>query len=191
MKDEIELAEHAHWAPIPLTEDPEVIRQRYAEAFASPDLDADAAAAAIAGIAAQLQLPADDGSVNLAAWARVATPNELDVRAFATLRVVPLAADATREDVLALLTEGQELFQDPLVADLETASGAALSVQMRPLVLADDGQSQVHQVNAVLWSRPTHQALFMISSYETDLVEAVPAADLLDELAAGCTGMAP
>lgn len=189
MNEQIELGEHAYWAPIPLQEDPEEIRQRYASAFASSTPDADAVAAAIAGVATQLQAPTTDGTVNLAAWARVGVPNELDVRSFATLRVVPLEQDARDEDVLTLLVEGQELYQDPGVQTLATRSGDALSVQVRPLVRTDDGQIEVHQVNAVLWPRPTHQALFMLSSYETDLIEATEAAPLLDELAAGIVGM--
>lgn len=189
MNEELELGEHAYFAPIPLDQDPEVIRQQYASAFASTTPDSDAVAAAIAGIASQLQAPTTDGAVNLAAWARVGTPNELDVRSFATLRVVPLEEDARDEDVMALLLEGQELYQDPAVETLPTRSGDALSVRVRPLVRADDGQIEVHQINAVLWSRPGHQALFMLSSYETDLVEAMDAGDLLDELAAGIEGM--
>jgi hypothetical protein len=189
MNEQIELGEHAHWAPIPLHEDPDVIRQRYASAFADTTPGADAVAAAIAGVATQLQAPTVDGAVNLAAWARVGTPNELDVRSFATLRVVPLEDDASDEDVMALLVEGQELYQEPAVETLATLSGDALSVRVRPLVPADDGQIEVHQINTVLWPRPAHQALFMLSSYETDLIEATEAATLLDELAAGIAGM--
>ncbi|MCD9199315.1 hypothetical protein [Aeromicrobium wangtongii] len=189
MNEHIELGEHAYWAPIPLDEDPEVIRQRYAAGFTSSTLDADAGAAAMAGVAAQLQAPTADGTVNLAAWARVGVPNELDVQAFAALRVVPLEEDARDEDVIALLTEGHELYQEPVVETLSTRSGDALSVRVRPLVHAEDGQIEVHQINTVLWSRPQHAALFVLSSYETDLVEATAAAILLDELAAGIGGM--
>ncbi len=188
MNEHIELGEHASWAPIPLHEDPEVIRQQYASAFAETP-HADTIAATLAGVASKLQVPTDDGTVNLAAWARVGTPNELDVRSFATLRVVPLEEDATEQDVITLLLEGQELYQDPDVETLETRSGEAMTVRVRPLVRTDDGQIEVHQVNTVLWPRPAHQALFMLSSYETDLVEATNAADLLDELAAGIGGM--
>jgi hypothetical protein len=189
MNEQIELGEHAQWAPIPLGVDPDEIREQLAAAFASSSYDADAAAAAMAGVAAQLQAPTSDGAVNLAAWARVGTPNELDVRGFATLRVVPLEAGASDDDVMALLLEGQELFQDPAVTTISTRSGDAVSVQVRPLVHTAGGQVEVHQVSAVLWSRPSHQALFMLSSYDVDLVEATDTAVLLDELAAGISGM--
>ncbi len=191
MKDEIVPAEHAHWAPIPLGQDPEVIRQQYAAAFSATTPSADVYAAAIAGVATQLQESPGDGTVNLAAWARVRTPNEIDVLGYATLRVSPLAEGATRDDVLAMLTDGQELYTEPLVGDLATSSGDALTVRVRPLVRAEDGQVEVHQVNAVVWARPEHQAVFTLTSYETDLVEAVPAGDLLDELAVGIAGMEP
>lgn len=189
MNEQIEPAEHAQWAPIPLGVDPEEIREQFASAFASSSYDADASAAAMAGVAAQLQAPTSDGAVNLAAWARVGTPNELDVRGFATLRVVPLEADASHDDVMALLLEGQELFQEPATTTIGTQSGDAVSVQLRPLVHTADGQVEVHQVSAVLWSRPTHQALFMLSSYDVDLVQATDTAVLLDELAVGIAGM--
>jgi hypothetical protein len=190
MDEQIELTEHARWAPIPLGVDPEEIRTQLAGAFAgAASYDADAGAAAMAGVAAQLQAPPSDGSVNLAAWARVATPNELDVLGFATLRVVPLEPDASHDDVMALLLAGQQLFQDPAVTTISTRSGDAVSVQLRPLVDGPDGQVEVHQVSAVLWSRPTHRALFMLSAYDLDLVEATETAELLDELAAGIAGM--
>lgn len=189
MNEHIEPAEHAHWAPIPLGAEPEEIRTRFAAAFASQTYDADASAAAMAGVAAQLQAPTSDGTVNLAAWARVGTPNELDVQGFATLRVVPIESGASADDVLGLLLEGQDLFQEPAVTTIGTASGEAVSVQLRPLVPGADGQTEVHQVSAVLWSRPAHRALFVLSSYDLDLVEATDAARLLDELAVGIAGM--
>jgi len=191
VNEEIEFGQHARWLPIPLGVDPEEIRRELAAAFAPTTPDADTYAAAVAGVATRLAADADPATPTLAAWALVRTPNEIDVCGFATLRVTHVGPDTTDDDALAAVTGAMEVIAEPLTQRIQTLSGEALSLRVRPLVRPDDGPTQVHQLNAVLWVRPQHQALFVLSQYETDLAQAVPAADLLDELAAGFAGMQP
>lgn len=194
MTGDIESTGHRNWVPIPLDVAPDAVHAQLLDRFSGAGADDRVAdtAAALTGAANQLLAANEqsraDGVQNLAAWALVGDDDILDVHGFATLRISPLEEALSDEAYVRLLTDGETLFQPPLVETMETMSGDAISLRFRPM-FDDSGESQVHQVSAVLWPRPEAEALYTLSSYSTDLVEAAEAGDLLDELGAGFKGL--
>ena len=191
MEDGIDVEGHPLWVPVPLHLSPDELRAELVGRYAGslPDEDLDSVADGLVAVSRRLvEDEPTDGSMNLAGWALVAHPDGLEVRAFATLRVVPLEPSADLAAAVDRLLDGQELFQPPQAGTVETRSGPAATVRFRPIV-EEDGQTEVHQVSAVLWARPARLALFLLSTYALDLREAEDAGDLLEELAAGVGGL--
>lgn len=191
MTDFIEVTGHELWVPIPLDRDPDEVHDQLSDRFGPGDPAADNAAL-LSGVARRLA-EADDGAGrtgvhNLAAWALVTQPDELVVRALATLRAVLLEPGVTAEEVVRGLAGDEPLFEAPAVRPIDTRSGEALTVRLRPMV--DEGPvPQVHELAAVLWARPEVEAWHVLSTYSTDLVEAREVGELLEELAAGIEGL--
>lgn len=182
---DIEGYSHARWVPIPLDQEADAVHDALVKRFGP---SAEDSASAMTGVVRQLQqanaATADDGLINLAAWALVAEPGVLDVQAFATLRAIGITDDLTQAESVEAVVADAVLFQAPVVETMETMSGDATSLRFRPM----DGD-EVHQIMAVLWTRPASNALYVLSSYSTDLVEAAEVGDLLDELGAGIGGL--
>jgi hypothetical protein len=191
MTDFIDAAGHSLWVPIPLDRDSETVHAELLARFGADDPTADHAAL-IAGVARQLTEGNDvveqDGVQNLAAWALLQRPEELVVRALATLRVVLLETEVAAEEVVRELSGAETLFEAPALRPVDTRSGEAVSVRLRPMV-EEAGASRVHEVSAVLWSRAEQSAWYLLSTYSTDLVEAGEVHALLEELAAGLEGL--
>jgi hypothetical protein len=188
---DIEAPGHELWVPIPLDLGPEELYEQLLDRFGRDAATADNAAA-MAGAARQLveanAHAEETHSQNLAGWALVSAPSSLSVRAFATLRGATLDPGTTPREVVDQLTEGETLFEDPVLRPLETRSGDATSIRARPMVDVD-GASRVHELTAVVWSRPELSAGYILSTYSTDLVEAREIGELLDELAASIAGL--
>lgn len=189
---EILAAGHPLWIPLPLDCSAEVLEAELTERFAgrASDEQVTFVVGLLTQLAERLSQPPADGvpAVNMAAWVLLADPDGIGLRAFATLRAAALASDATREDCIEIARAGIPVFQEPVVEDMETRSGTAIALRYRPMVEAD-GTTEVHQVSAVLWPRPEHNVLYLLSNYCEDLVEAAEIADLLDELGAGIEGL--
>lgn len=156
----IEAGGHELWLPIPLEGDPEWLHEELVRRFGDGDETADNAALVV-GAALQLgeaNLEADrTGMQNLAGWALLDQPDQLTVRALAALRVVLVEGDLTAAEVLAELSGGETLFESPVSQPMDTRSGEAVTVRLRPMV-EEAGTSRVHEIAAVLWPRPEHQA---------------------------------
>lgn len=191
MNDVIEAAGHELWLPIPLDRDAEAMYDELVRRFGDGDEAADHAAL-LAGVARQLADAnadaASTGMQNLAGWALLERPDALAVRALATLRVVLLESDITAEEVVRELSGGDTLFEAPVSQPMDTRSGEAVNVRLRPMV-DEAGASRVHEVAAVLWPRPEQEAWYILSTYSTDLVEAAGIGELLEELGAGIEGL--
>jgi hypothetical protein len=192
VKEYIDVDGHPLWKPIPLDVTPEELGDSLRREYTgtAPDVELETNVAAMVAVSRQLRTPDAEDGMNLAAWALVEDPGTLSVRDFAALRVAELDAATTTKDAVAGLTEGHSLFQEPVVEALETASGEAVAVRFRPMV-QEEGEVRVHQVTAVLWLRPEHLALFMLSTYAEDLVAGAETADRLMDLAAGVRGLTP
>lgn len=189
ISDDLIVGGHELWVPIPLDGDPDDLHEQLLDRFGTDDAAA-AAAALLTGVARQLgdaRQPAAGRPVQLAAWGLLSEPQTLDVRALATLSLA-FADTAEAADVVSSLAEGETLFEDPDTQPIDTRSGEAISVRLRPMV-DDDGTTQVHEVVAVLWARPDDSAWYILSTYVDDLVEAREIGDLLEELAAGVEGL--
>ena len=194
MKDEIEVTGHPRWVPVPLGLGPsalmEHLRPRLEElgtAYADPEV-AETAAEALVGAARRLEsTPPEDGGLNLAAWGLLgdAARSQPPIAAIAALRALPIAAD---QDIVALLAEGMRLHLDPILGVLETTSGEARTIRLRPMVEVT-GETRVHQLTAVVWERPEVGAAVVLSSYGEDLADATEAGDLLEELGRGVDGL--
>ena len=187
MKDEIEVAEHPRWVPVRLDQDPETTRRHW-ETVAEGSDDPAGVGALMASVVRQLQTSEDPNVVPLAAWALLEPTGALDVSGFAILRLMPVEESADEDSVVRDLTAGTPVFSEPVIGSVETRSGVAVSVRMRPMV-AVGGQQEVHHLTTVLWVRPRHQALFSLSYYGTRLTDSLESADLLEELAAGVDGL--
>ncbi|MGI9155900.1 MAG: hypothetical protein ACR2FG_04595 [Marmoricola sp.] len=192
MYDDLEATGHKYWIPIPLDVPPDALYQHLLERFrgtASEDSVANNASAMM-GVANELRDPrnTEESTQNLAAWAMVREPDALEVHGFATLRASVIERGTTTDECIRGLMEDQPLYQDPVVMTMETMSGDATSLRYRPMV-EDQGETQVHQVTAVLWPRPDERLLFTLTNYCLDLVEAAEIGDRLDELGAGIKGL--
>lgn len=190
MNSNIDVTGHRYWIPIPLDVTPENLFKSLMERFgATFVIGLDANVAAVVGAARLLQQTnvavGDDGLLNLAGWALTHDPDGLEFWAVATLAVTSMQADATADDCVNAVIGDQQLFQTPVVETMETMSGDAISLRYRPMV----EDNQVHQSTAVMWLRPEQQALYLLTNYCTDLVEAGEIGDLLDELGAGVKGL--
>lgn len=187
MKDEIEVAEHPRWVPVPLDQDPETTRQHW-ESVAEGADDPAGVGALMASVVRQLQAADDPEVLPLAAWALLEPTGALDVSGFAMLRLMPVEETTDEDSVVRDLVSATPVFSDPVIGSVETRSGPAVSVRMRPMVEVD-GRQEVHHLTTVLWVRASHQALFSLSYYGTQLTDSLEGADLLEELAAGVDGL--
>jgi hypothetical protein len=189
---DIVVAAHPSWVALPLDRSADVLEAELRERLdgLGDRRQIDEAVVLLSEVARQLAAPpAEDlPALNVSAWVLLADPAGLDLRAFATLRVVTIGPDTTAEDAVNLVLAEAEVFQEPVVERLETRSGDAIGLRYRPMV-DNVGRSEVHQVSAVLWPRPERELLYVLSNYCEDLVEAAEIADRLDELGAGIEGL--
>jgi hypothetical protein len=191
VNDVIEATGHELWLPIPLDRETDGMYDELLQRFGHRDQAPDSAALVV-GVARRLADANADvertGMQNLAAWALLERPDVLTVRALATLRVALLEPDLSADEVVRGLSDGESLFEAPVLQPMDTRSGEALSVRLRPMV-EEAGASRVHEVAAVLWQRSAQQAWYILSTYVTDLVEAAEIAGFLEELGAGIEGL--
>ncbi|MGZ4591012.1 MAG: hypothetical protein ACXV4A_08820 [Actinomycetes bacterium] len=190
----IDAAGHDHWVPLPLDVPLEQLEadlgERYAGTMPRAEL-ANSVAAAI-GVARTLAASPsweETGVATCAAWQWVRDPDTFVPAATAVLRATAVDAGQTVDDCIGLVVGDTPLQGGPVVGEVETSSGTAYAVRFRPVVRGDRGDSEVHQVVAVLWPRLESRVLFVLTTYTTDLVEGAELGDALEELAAGMTGI--
>jgi hypothetical protein len=188
---DVEVAGHPLWLPLPLQGDVDVEAAREIAGLVDP-ADAErreVAAALLAGHARQVRAAAlqaaEQGVETLLAWGLLPAPGVLEPGATALLRAHAFDPPATDDDLVkAVVDTNAERHGDVDVDELDTASGRALSVRWRPVVI-EDGERLVEEQRAVLWFLPDDGVLVVLSLYVLDLVEGGRAAGPLHELAAG------
>lgn len=192
MSEEILAGGHELWVPVALDMEPDELERQLLDRFGDDDATADSAAFLVgtARQLAQANATAEDAMIlNLAAWGLLTKPDVLHIRGVATLRAAGgLAPGTTADQIIERLAGGSVLFDAPVKYPIDTHSGEAVSVRVRPMV-DEDGVSRVVELAAVLWARPDVSAWYMLSTYTEDLVEAKEIGELLEELGAGMEGL--
>ncbi|WP_137158630.1 hypothetical protein [Blastococcus sp. CCUG 61487] len=188
---QISVPGHGRWLPLPLEGDVDA-QASAAAADLTRGRSADETghvAALIAGTARVVrrgvERPARLGIPTFLAWALLPVPGVLRPGPVALLRGLPLAADATDDEVVGTVVDPDgERQGDVDVGTLGTSSGRAWTVRWRPVVRGDDGERLVHEQHAVLWPDRSHDLAMVLSLYLVDLLDGAAAAAPLHELAA-------
>jgi hypothetical protein len=187
---ELDVPSHPHWVGLPLAGDVDVEAAAVVQGMighsASPD-HLDATTAALAGVTRIARRHVDRVSAGrrstVAAWMLLPAPLVLVAGPVAFLHAGPLAADARPDDALAAVVDlAADRHGELEVEDLDTASGTALSVHVRPVRVAD-GERLVDDSRVVLWPSPRDGLVLYLSLYVVDLVEGDRAAEPFLELA--------
>jgi hypothetical protein len=190
--DDILAAGHVNWLPLPLDGSQPDLAGELRERFAAgtPAFALDAAITALTATVEELSKPPvpDVPALNLAAWVLLRDPETLAPDGFALLRGIHVAESTTQDEATASIVGEDPTYQDPVVEPLDTRSGPATSIRVRPMVDQGAGHA-VHERSAVLWLRPDQQVLYVLSTYTADLVLAAEVFDRLEELAAGIEGL--
>lgn len=188
---QINVPGHGRWVQLPLEDDIDARAEASARALTAthPALTAEVTAM-ISGTARvvirSVEQAAREGIPTFLAWSLLPTPGYLQLGPVAILRGVPLAVDATDDDVIRTVVDfDAERHGGVDVDQLETASGRAWTVRWRPVVRAADGTRTVHEQRAVLWPDRENQMVLQLSLYVADLLDGAGAAEPLAELAAG------
>jgi hypothetical protein len=191
---QISVPGHGRWLPLPLEGDIDAQAETAAQALTrgQPGDLTRHVAAMVAGTARvvvrQVEDMAREGIPTFLAWALLPAPGVLQAGPVALLRGLPLAADATDDDVIRTVVDfGAERHGGVDVDQLDTASGRAWTVRWRPVTHEDDGTRTVHEQRAVLWPDRQHEMVLALSLYVADLLDGAGAAEPLHELAAGLT----
>ena len=183
----------SRWMPLDLEADADEYAARLvAEYPATPAVDL--VASGVAGMAAQCRraqarAERDGDSVLVAAWVFLRSERDLVPLAHATLQGLPLdGVDPTSEGVVRRLVGEDEVYQQPEVRELVTASGPATFVRYRPVEHVD-GERRVHERSTVLWLRPERDMVVLLTAYSDDLLAAAEVPDALAALAEGVSGL--
>jgi hypothetical protein len=189
---DLEIVGLSRWMPLDLGADTETYAAELAATYPrTPAVDL--VAAGVAGMAARFtearaEADRSGDSVLVAAWLFLHADDDLRPIAHATLQGVRVpAADLDVPGVVRLLTEDEELYQDPEVRPVQTASGPATFLRYRPVV-RDGGEREVHERSVVFWLRPEQDMAVLLSAYTDDLVGGAEVADALEQLSEGVTG---
>jgi hypothetical protein len=190
--DDILAAGHVNWLPLALDGSQADLGGELRERFAAqtPAFALEAAITGLTVAAEQMAMPPDPETpaLNLAAWVLLEEPEILYPGPFAVLRGIHVPESTTQDEATASIVGEDPTYQDPVVEPLDTRSGAATSIRVRPMVDQGAGHA-VHERSAVVWLRPEQQVLYVLSTYSTDLVQAAEVFDRLEELAAGIEGL--
>jgi len=188
---QISVPGHGRWLPLPLEGDIDAQASAAARALTQQAFGdrVEDVAALIAGSARTVLRQADrlaqDGIVTALAWSLLPAPGVLQPGPVALLRLFPLVATASDDDVLTTVVDLSADRHGGVDVDrLDTASGAALTVRWRPAVRGVDGVRTVHEQRAVLWPDREHEVVLVLSIYVVDLVDGASAGEPLQELAA-------
>ncbi|HEU0103145.1 MAG TPA: hypothetical protein VFR07_12580 [Mycobacteriales bacterium] len=178
---------HPRWLALPLEGDADEQARAYVQQVYDPDVDQEVLAqtvAVVAGMSRLVRRSAEDGPPTAAAWTLLPPSGEAAPGPLALLRYLPLPENGTDDDAIELLLDPADEHWGPIdVADLETASGRALSLRFRPVVVRD-GDRQVHELRAVLWPRPAAGLALVLSVYVVDLLAGAEVGGPLEELGA-------
>ena len=190
---EIEAQGHARWLPLPVEGDVEQQSRTTVSAVLGglvPPDRLDEVTALVAGmtrlVRKQAVAAAHEGVPTFLAWMLLPGPGMVQGGPIALLRGQPLSADATTDDdvVRALVDVDGPRFGELDVDHLDTASGRALLVHLRPVVELD-GERVVHEQRLALWPDRARGWVLVLSFYVTDLLEGAGAEQPFAELAAG------
>ena len=188
---QISVPGHGRWVQLPLEGDLDAQATATARTLtATTPALTDQVAAMIAGTARVVvrwvEQAAGEGIPTFLAWSLLPAPGYLQLGPVALLRGVPLAADATDDDVIRTVVDfDAERHGQVDVDQLETASGRAWTVRWRPVVHAPDGTRQVHEQRAVVWPHREREMALQLSFHVMDLLDGAGVAEPLAELAAG------
>ena len=183
----------SRWMPLDLDADPDEYAARLAAEYPAT-ASAELVASGVAGMAARFRQARDEAdregdSVLVAAWLFLRSDEDLTPLAHATLQGLPLdGADPTVDGVLQRLVGEDEIYQQPEVRELATASGPATYVRYRP-VHHVGGERRVHERASVVWLRPAQNLVVLLSGYSNDLLEAAEMPDAVAALAEGVSGL--
>jgi hypothetical protein len=189
---DLQIAGLSRWMPLDLGADTDTYAAELAADYPRTPA-AELVAAGVAGMAARFTEAREEAdrsgdSVLVAAWLFLHADDDLRPIAHATLQGVRVAApDLDVPGVVRLLTADEELYQEPEVRPVDTASGPATFLRYRP-VLRDEGEREVHERAVVLWLRPEQDMAVLLSAYTNDLVGGAEVADALAQLAEGVSG---
>lgn len=178
----------SRWHPLDLATDAEVYAEALAAQFpATPQIDL--VAPGVAGFAGRLRREHEDGeSYLLAAWLFLRSDELLDPLAHATLRGVRMSPEQSAENVVADLLTGLELYGEPVVEEIDTASGPATTAVFRA-VQQVDGERVVQEHAYAVWPRSADGYAVLLSGVSADLVDAHEMPAALRQLAEGVSGL--
>lgn len=183
----------SRWMPLDLESDAEDYAARLCQEYpATPSIEL--VASGVAGMAArfaraQEAAERDGDSVLVAAWLFLSSDENLLPLAHATMQGLPLDPTApTRQAVVDELVGEDEIYQEPEVQELATASGPATFVRYRPIQHVD-GERRVHERGTVFWLRPERQMVVLLTAFSDDLLAAAEVPDALTQLAEGVRGL--
>ncbi|VXC06894.1 hypothetical protein [Nocardioides sp. AX2bis] len=179
------------WFPLDLTRTPEQVHAAILAEYPAGDEVTAATAEGLVGMVRSLQAQTGEGEatgiVNLAAWVLLDDPATLSPVAVATLRgLVEESGDPMQ--VVAGMTAGAELYDEPPLVALGTASGPATLTRIRTVEVVRGGR-EVHEQSLVLWPRPQHGYVVTLSAYVQDLVLSDRVGAAMRQLATGITGL--
>lgn len=186
MSLQIDVPGHPRWLALPLTGDVDAEAQAYAERLFDGPVEPDvlaATVAVVAGTARVARRSAEDGPPTAMAWTLLPERGPVAPGPLALLRYLPFRATGSDDDLVELLLDPAEEVWGPVeVDDLETASGRALALRFRPVVVRG-GVREVHELRAALWPGRDQGLAVVLSSYVVDLLLGAQVAEPFDELA--------
>lgn len=189
---DLEIVGLSRWMPLDLGEPADTYAARLAQDYPRTP-HAELVAAGVAGMAATFRGAAEEAersgsSVLVAAWIFLHSDEDLRPIAHATLQGVRVpVADLHADGVVELLLEDEDVYGEPEVRPIDTASGPATFLRYRP-VLQVDGEREVHERAVAFWLRPDAEMAVLLTAYTTDLVGGAEVADALEQLAEGVSG---
>ena len=187
---EVDVPGHDRWFVLPLDGDVDVTAAEVVNQQLAAGTGQDAREDAIADVAGHSRLArqgaeaaAQEGVDTLGALMLIPGDGTLVGGPVAMLRVMQMPPEATADDALELLVDLQgERYGELTIDELDTASGPALSVRVRPVVEVD-GEREVHEHRVVFWARPELEVLVALSLYTVDLMQGGQAAEPLLSIA--------
>lgn len=179
------------WFPLDLTRTPEEVHAAILAEYPTGDEVTAATAEGLVGMVRGMQEQTgqaeETGVVTLAAWVLLDDPATLSPVSVATLRGLALESGDPME-VVAGMTAGAALVDEPPLVDLETASGPATLTRIRTVEVVQ-GDREVHEQSVVLWPRPQHGYVVTLSAYVEDLVLSDRVGAAMRQLATGISGL--
>lgn len=190
---EIGFGGFAPWLPLPLDGDAQGFVSMVEELFVDDPVPAElkrASAVTLADVGRQVAEQKDDGYLPIAAWVLLADQGRrLDPQTLLTFGASRVEPGSTANDVVERMCDEVDLYQPPVVEDVETASGAATLVRLRRHT-SDGPNVLLSELVSVFWMSDTMDVAFVMSTTPIDdLVLAAEVVDAVVPLARSATGL--